>query len=124
MSVEPGPADPVLPPAPHGEDFEDHAARYTAMVQRSIKVAVRRLGRLAERHGEGTLALANLGNRGVRIVYVAGDGTFGDVLVPSVAAAERVSALGGWEISGWDPHTVRRMVPSPADRRRMAGTGR
>lgn len=93
-------------------------------MNKAIARAIKRLRALADRHGDGTVALANMGSRGVRIIYVAGDGTFGDVVVPSAAAADRVCADGGWTIAGWDAATVKRLAPSPADRRRMAGTGR
>ncbi|MEO5834622.1 MAG: hypothetical protein ABIR83_14785 [Nakamurella sp.] len=116
--------DPALPPPAPGEDIDDALQRYEAQVGKAIERAGRRLQALADRHGDGTVALANMGSRGVRMIYVAADGTFGDVLVPSAAAADQVCADGGWPISGWDAPTVNRLAPSPVDRRRMAGTGR
>ncbi|WP_111765583.1 hypothetical protein [Nakamurella deserti] len=116
--------DPALPPPAPGEDVDDAAARHEAQVARAMKRASTRLRALSDRHGEGSVALANMGSRGVRIVYVAGDGTWGDVVVPTVAAADQVCAEGGWPISGWDTATTQRIAPSAADRRRMAGTGR
>lgn len=108
----------------HGEDEDDRAARRGAHLARDIKRAVIRFTALAGAHGAGTVALANMGRRGVRIVFVAGDGTYGDAIVPSPAAAEQVCAEGGWDISGWDVATSKRIQPSDLDRRRMAGTGR
>jgi hypothetical protein len=116
--------DPASPlPGPH-EDEEDAASRYQALVKRSVKRAVKRLSTVAEEHGGGSVALARTGSRGVRIVFVAGDGTFGDAMVPSIEAAEEVCQTGGWEITGWDVATVQRIAPSRADRIRMQGTGR
>lgn len=116
--------DPALPPPAPGEDIDDAVARHEAQVKRAMKRAVKRFRSLSDRHGEGTVALANMGSRGVRMVFVAGDGTWGDVVVPNAAAADHVCAEGGWTISGWDAATARRIQPSPADRRRMVGTGR
>lgn len=116
--------DPALPPPAPGEDIDDAVARRDAQVNGAVKRAVARLRSLAGRHGEGTVALANMGSRGVRMVFVAGDGTWGDVVVPSAAAADQVCAAGGWTISGWDAATAKRIAPSATDRRRMAGTGR
>ncbi len=115
---------PALPPPAPGEDIEDAQQRYQAQVRRSTTRALARFRALADRHGDGTVALANMGGYGVRMVYVAADGTFGDVVVPSAAAAQQVCAEGGWTISGWDPATTSRLQPSDTDRRRMAGTGR
>ncbi len=116
--------DPALPPPAPGEDVDDALARHEAQVQRAMTRASKRLHALSQRHGEGSVALANMGSRGVRMVYVAGDGTWGDVVVPNAAAADQVCAEGGWTISGWDSATVNRIEPSAADRRRMAGSGR
>lgn len=116
--------DPALPPPAPGEDIDDAVARRDAQVARAVKRATQRLRALSERHGEGSVALAYMGSRGVRIVYVAADGTWGDVVVPTVAAADQVCAEGGWPISGWDAPTSQRIAPSAVDRRRMAGTGR
>ena len=77
-----------------------------------MKRAITRFRSLADRHGNGTVALANMGSRGVRMVFVAGDGTWGDVVVPNAAAADLVCAEGGWTISGWDAATTQRITPS------------
>ncbi len=114
----------TTPPAP-APDAAD--ARRAKSVQRAVDRAVHRLRALAKAHpapAGGAVVLANMGARGVRIVFVADDGTYGDAVVPSTAAAERVCAEGGWQITGWDRDTSGRIAPSPQDRQRMAGTGR
>ena len=116
--------DPALPPPAPGEDVDDAVARYEARVERAVRRAGKRFRALADRHGAGSVALANLGSFGVRMIFVAADGTWGDVVVPTPAAADRVCAEGGWTISGWDAPTAGRIRPSADDRRRMAGTGR
>ena len=110
-------------PGPH-EDEDDAATRFQALVTRSIKRAVKQLTRVADAHGGGSVALARTGSGGVRIVFVAGDGTFADVMVPTVEAADEVCSTGGWAITGWDVATTKRIAPSRADRLRMRGTGR
>ena len=116
--------DPTLPPPNPGEDIEDAVTRYQAQLRRSVKRAVKKFKRLSDQHGGGSVALANMGSRGVRLLFVAADGTFGDAIVPAAAAADDVCGTGGWDISGWDNATVARIEPSAVDRRRMAGTGR
>jgi hypothetical protein len=73
----------------------------------------------------GTVAVVErLGRPGARIVVVAADGRFGDAVVSSVAAAERICDELGVPRQEWDRELSARISPSPADRRRMAGTGR
>jgi hypothetical protein len=117
--------DSAIPPPAPGEDADDAAARYRALLRKAVRSTVKRFNRLASAHGgSGSVALANMGCHGVRLVFITADGTFGDAVVPSVAAANDVCTRGGWEITGWDTATVKRISPSTADRRRMAGTGR
>ena len=77
-------------------------------------------------HGDaGTAVITYLGRRGARIVVVADDGAFGDGVVSSVEAGATVCEQAGIPVAdGWDRELSARIQPSPADRQRMAGTGR
>jgi len=66
-----------------------------------------------------------LGRSGARVVVVAGDGAFGDAIVTGVEAGAAVCEQAGIAVAdGWDRELSARITPSPADRARMAGTGR
>jgi len=71
-----------------------------------------------------TVVVNHLGRRGARIVVIAADGVFGDVVVSSMAAAERVCAEANVTVGTWDRQTSALLTPEPADRRKMRGTGR
>lgn len=74
--------------------------------------------------GTGSAVLNYLGRPGVRIVVISDDGPFTDALVADQAQAESVCAAAGLPIGAWDRETTGKITVSPADRRRMAGTGR
>ena len=90
------------------------------------KAAVARISEfLGEHPGDGARAVINyLGRPGARVVVVADDRAFGDVVVSSVEAGERACAAAGVTVGTWDRETSAKLTPSPADRRKMAGTGR
>lgn len=75
-------------------------------------------------HGETQAVVQYMGERRARIVLIAPDGTFGDAVVESVEAAQEVCRRAGVELADWDRDTAAKVVVSPADRRKMAGTGR
>ena len=120
MSVVAGPADP-------GES--DGAATSNPGKGHGLSEAdgdaVGRLRRFAADHGGGAVAvIENIGRVGARIVAIAPDGTFGDAVVSSVAAAEKVCVRAGFEIKSWDRELTAGLTISREDRERMAGTGR
>ena len=90
------------------------------------QVAVARIKEfLGEHPGEGPRAVINyLGRPGARVIVIAADGTFGDVVVSSVEAGERACAAAGVTVGSWDRETSAKLTTSPADRTKMAGTGR
>lgn len=79
---------------------------------------------LAAHGGPGTAVVAYMGERGHRIVAIAADGTFGDAVVPTAEMAQEVCTAAGLPIGSWDRESTSLIAPSPADRKRMAGTGR
>jgi len=92
----------------------------------SDAASVKRLRDFVAGHtGAGSAVINYLGRNGARIVVVADDGAFGDAVVSGVVAAAEVCRQAGIPVAdGWDRELSAKISPSPADRRRMAGTGR
>lgn len=82
-------------------------------------------GFVADHGGKGTAVVTYMGRSGARIVVVAGDGAFGDAIVSGVEAGVGACEQAGIPVAdGWDRELSAQITPSPADRERMAGTGR
>jgi len=80
---------------------------------------------VTEHAGPATAVVSYLGRSGARIVVVAGDGAFADAIVSGIEAGTAVCERAGIPVAdGWDRDLSARLTPSPADRERMAGTGR
>jgi len=87
--------------------------------------AVGRLREFAARFdGDEVAVIEHLGRVGARIVIVATDGQFGDVIVSSVTAARQVCERAGVQVGDWDRELTARVTPTPEDRRRMASRAR
>ncbi len=79
-----------------------------------------RLRRFVDAHGSEVVAAINhVGRVGVRIVAVAPSGEYGDVLVGSMGAAQRLCADLGIAVRDWDREMTATVTPSRADRVRM-----
>ncbi len=75
--------------------------------------------------GSGEVVVEPIGRAGVRIVVVAVDGAYCDAIAPSADAAATICEKAGIAVAdGWTRDLSATVSPSPADRRRMAGTGR
>ncbi|MDQ6659320.1 MAG: hypothetical protein M3Z00_14060 [Actinomycetota bacterium] len=68
--------------------------------------------------------IESLGAERARIVLIGSDGSFGDVVVDSVAAADQACRLAGINVGSWDRETAAKLVIHRSDRTKMAGTGR
>lgn len=118
-----GSTDPTTDPA-------DRAAASAEVVEPAIALskpaveAVSWLRAFAAEHADSVAVPHYLGRGRTRIVAVAGDGTFGDAVVESIEAAGEVCRQAGVTVGEWDRETSGRVAVSPADRRKMAGTGR
>lgn len=89
----------------------------------------RHAGRLrtfvAAHGGAGEAVVEPIGRVGVRIVVVAADGSYGDAVASSADTAAAICERAGIPVAdGWTRELTAAVAPSPADRRRMAGTGR
>jgi len=80
---------------------------------------------VASHGGSGTAVINYLGRVGARIVVIADDGAFGDAVASSVEVGSRICEQAGIPVAdGWNRELSAKITPSPADRQRMAGTGR
>lgn len=80
---------------------------------------------VAAHGGTGAAVVEPIGRVGVRIVVVAADGSYGDAVAPSSDTAAALCRRAGIDVAdGWSRELSASVAPSPADRRRMAGTGR
>ena len=102
------------------------AAEGSAELSSREKEQVGRLRAFVTAHGgPATAVIDYLGRSGARIVVVAGDGAFGDAIVSGIEAGAAVCERAGIPVAdGWDRELSAQITPSPADRQRMAGTGR
>lgn len=109
---------------PAAEDSLESGAAMETHLSRVAADAVGWLRSFAAERGKSVAVIAHLGRSGARIVAIGPDGSFGDAVVGSVAAAEEVCRRAGVPTADWDRETSAKLVVSPADRTKMAGTGR
>lgn len=105
------------------------ASGATASSGRAVDRAVQRMRTFARAHGDTTATVEHLGRNGARVILLGGDGVYGDVVLGSarqggVELAEQVCATAGIPVADWDRERSAAVRISPADRQRMAGTGR
>jgi hypothetical protein len=109
---------------PAAEDSLDSGAAVDPPLSRVAADAVSWLRSFAAERGESVALINHLGRSGARIVAIGPDGTYGDAVVESVAAAEDVCRRAGIPTAHWDRETSAKLVLTPADRTKMAGSGR
>lgn len=68
-----------------------------------------------------TAVIENLGNRGARIVLVASDGRWGEVIASTPELAQQACAATEVTVGEWDRELSARLRITAADWRRMAG---
>ncbi|MEV7285916.1 hypothetical protein AB0O01_15325 [Streptomyces sp. NPDC093252] len=82
----------------------------------------RQIGAFARRHGGAEGQIAYLGERGARIVLVGEDGTWGDLVAPSLAVAERAVTASGITVhESFDGEFAAKVRTGPYEWKRMAG---
>ncbi|MBS4103561.1 hypothetical protein [Tsukamurella paurometabola] len=82
---------------------------------------VSRLKRFAAQHDGATAVLQNMGEEGVRITLVGGDGIMGDQIVTNPAQAKDAAEKAGLDTSEWDRDLVSKATTEPGHHERMAG---
>ncbi|MEW2520614.1 hypothetical protein [Actinacidiphila alni] len=90
---------------------------------RTIARLARRIDAFGRKHGGPAEAnVAYIGRRGARIVLVAPDGAWGDVVAPSLAAAEAAVAKAGVTVhEDFDGDFAAKVRTGPYEWSRMAG---
>lgn len=107
-----------------GASAPDDSTSQTTLTAADVD-AVARLRAFASDHGGGAVAVVEyVGRVGARIVVIAPDGAFGDAMASSVPAGVEVCRRADIPIRSWDRELTSLITPQPADRVRMAGTGR
>ncbi|MEV0679459.1 hypothetical protein AB0I60_23335 [Actinosynnema sp. NPDC050436] len=90
---------------------------------KKIGAAVKTAEAFVAAHGKPARAVVeHIGRAGARVVLVGDDGAMGDVVLPTVEAAEAVvEAVPDLTAHDWDRETTAATKIGPAHRRRMAG---
>ncbi|EYT80470.1 MULTISPECIES: hypothetical protein [unclassified Streptomyces] len=81
-----------------------------------------RIGSFAKAHGGAEGQVAYLGERGARIVLVGEDGTWGDIVAPTLAIAEQAVQKAGITVhESFDGEFAAKVKTGPYEWTRMAG---
>ncbi|MET8825980.1 hypothetical protein ABZX40_12985 [Streptomyces sp. NPDC004610] len=105
---------------PQGDEKTD--ARAAARAERRAARLSRQIGAFAGKHGGAEGQIAYLGERGARIVLVGEDGTWGDLVAPTRAVAERAVAASGITVhESFDGEFAAKVRTGPYEWKRMAG---
>ncbi len=109
-------------PAP-SED--EQAPKTTTPHAEAIKAATKNLTKFAAAHGgAGTTFIEYVASSFTRVVVVAKDGRYGDQVLPTMEAAEAVTAAAGLEVTNeWDRESTGSVKTSGYEWGRM-GRGR
>ncbi|MEU6152898.1 hypothetical protein ABZ816_23160 [Actinosynnema sp. NPDC047251] len=89
---------------------------------KKIGAAVKTAEAFVAAHGKPARAVVeNIGRAGARVVLVGDDGAMGDIVLPTVAAAEAVvAAVSDLDLHEWDRETTAALKVGPVHRRKMA----
>jgi hypothetical protein len=99
------------------------AAGDAARAERRTGRLARRIGAFSRRHGGAEAAVEYLGHRGARIVLVAGDGAWGDLVAPTYAVARAAADRAGVTVhESFDSELAARVRTGPYEWSRMAGS--
>ncbi|MFC4332371.1 hypothetical protein ACFPC0_32305 [Streptomyces andamanensis] len=81
-----------------------------------------RIGSFSKAHGGAEGQVAYLGERGARIVLVGEDGTWGDIVAPTLAIAEQAVRKAGITVhESFDGEFAAKVKTGPYEWTRMAG---
>jgi hypothetical protein len=105
------------------ESTPEETPRTDTRAERRAARLARRIDAFARSHGGGAeAAIAYLGERGARIVLVAQDGSWGDLVAPTYAIAQAAAERAGVTVhEDFDGDLAARMRTGPYEWRRMAG---
>jgi hypothetical protein len=90
--------------------------------ERTAAKLARRIGAFSAAHGAAEGQVAYIGDRGARIVLVGEDGTWGDVVAPTHAIAEKAVEKSGITVhEAFDGEFAAKVRTGPYEWKRMAG---
>ncbi|MFE2046873.1 hypothetical protein ACFXAZ_39405 [Streptomyces sp. NPDC059477] len=90
--------------------------------ERKAARLAKQIGAFAKKHGGAEGQIAYLGERGARIVLVAEDGTWGDLVAPTYTVAERaVEKSGITRHESFDGEFAAKVRTGEYEWKRMAG---
>ncbi|MET7686137.1 hypothetical protein [Streptomyces sp. NPDC005423] len=93
-----------------------------AKAERTVARLARQISGFVKEHGGAEGQISYLGERGARIVLVAENGTWGDVVAPSYELAERAVAKSGITVhESFDGAFAAKVRTGPYEWKRMAG---
>lgn len=105
----------------HRDNHQDNA-RAQARARRQAARLARRIGAFARRHGGAEASVEYLGGRGARIVLVAADGTWGDLVAPAWDTARAAVGQAGITVhDDFGPDLAAKVRTGPYEWSRMAG---
>lgn len=105
------------------ERTDEDNPRAAARADRRVGRLARQIAAFADKHGGGVEAqLAYLGERGARIVLVARDGAWGDLVAPSYDIGQRALERSGVPVrEDFDGELAAKVRTGPYEWSRMAG---
>jgi hypothetical protein len=97
-------------------------SRAAARAERRVGRLARQIGAFAQKHGGVEAQLAYLGRRGARIVLVAQDGAWGDLVAPAYEIGRRALERSGVPVhEDFDGDLAAKVRTGPYEWSRMAG---
>ncbi|WP_151478473.1 hypothetical protein [Streptomyces albicerus] len=93
-----------------------------AKTERRVAKLVKQISSFAQAHGGAEGQIAYLGQKGARIVLVAEDGTWGDLVAPTYPIAEQAVKKSGITVhESFDGEFANKVKTGPYEWTRMAG---
>ncbi|MEV0221303.1 hypothetical protein [Streptomyces sp. NPDC050704] len=100
----------------------DEGAKQDAKVERRVAKLAKQISAFAQAHGGAEGQIAYLGQKGARIVLVAEDGTWGDLVAPTHTIAEQAVTKSGITVhEDFDGEFAAKVKTGPYEWQRMAG---
>lgn len=104
------------------ESTREDNPRAAAREERRTARLARQIGAFGKKHGAVEASVAYLGQRGARIVLVAEDGTWGDLVAPAYPTARRAVERAGLTVhDGFGGDLAAKVRTGPYEWSRMAG---
>jgi hypothetical protein len=104
------------------ESTTEHDTEAAARDERRVARLARQIGAFGRKHGGAEAQLAYIGQRGARIVLVAQDGAWGDLVAPTYDIGRRAVEHAGVPLhEDFDGELAAKVRTGPYEWSRMAG---